>query len=175
MEEIFDADRLGLAGVSALSAEEFAASLAEDDDDPPAPSAYPLHTNEGRCGFLEAYIWRGEVALFEAVSHIWSLLNEPKNLRCILIGYAARTGGSGKWALAMFLRRALRHSLDYEGEPPWGQYDDVDELHLAAKAYFAASYSHYELMIQKYADILGGEPGARRPSTSKILPGPWST
>ena len=37
--------------------------IFDDDFEPPAPSAYPLGSNAGRCGFLEAYIWRGEDAL----------------------------------------------------------------------------------------------------------------
>ena len=48
--------------------------VLDDDFEPPAPSAYPLGTNDGRCGFLEAYIWRGEDALWESVNHIWHQL-----------------------------------------------------------------------------------------------------
>ena len=68
--------------------------IFDDDFEPPAPSAYPLGTNDGRCGFLEAYIWRGEDALWESVNHIWHQLAEPKALRCTMIGLAAGKGGS---------------------------------------------------------------------------------
>jgi len=86
-----------LASLGSLDA---AASVAEDDDEefePPPPSAYPLCTNEGRRGFLEAYIWRGEAALWESVNHIWNQLCPPKAYRCTLMGVAAGTGGSGNW------------------------------------------------------------------------------
>lgn len=157
-----------------MSLEEFNAWLAELDQDPPPPSAYPLCSNEGRCGFLEAYIWRGEVALFEAVNHIWNSLNEPKNLRCIYIGMAAGTGGSGKWALAKFLRRALRAALDYEGTQPWGpDYATIEEFHEASMRYFDADHAHYLNMVQKYADILHGEPGRHASPPDNIVAGPW--
>jgi hypothetical protein len=136
------------------------AAVEEDDDDfePPPPSAYPLCTNEGRCGFLEAYIWRGEEALFEAVNHLWNELHPPKAYRCTLIGLAAGTGGTGKKALIPFLRKALRDALHDDLPQPWGeQYPDIDAFHEAAMAYFAASHSHYETMIQKYANLMNGD------------------
>ena len=148
--------------------------LDDDDDfDPPPPSAYPLCTNEGRCGFLEAYIWRGEEALFEAVNHIWNQLRPPKAYRCTLIGFAAGTGATGKKALTAFLRRALRDALDDDLPQPWGeQYPDIDAFHEAAMAYFAASHNHYETMIQKYANLMNGEaPDATHGAV--VLEGPW--
>src|SRR4051812_6946606 len=66
-----------IAWALSLPLEEFRAWLDSLDEDPPPPSAYPLSTDEGRRGFLEAYIWRGEAALFESVNHIWKLLNAP--------------------------------------------------------------------------------------------------
>jgi hypothetical protein len=156
-------------------AEKVAAAIAYEDPDPPTPSAWPLGSNEGRCGFLESYIWFGEVKLFEAVNHMWNSLREPKKLLSIHIGMYAGTGGSGKWALAKFLRRALRETLDYEGPAPWGQpYADIHEFHEAAMDYFAADRAHYERSIQKYADILNGEPGRHQPpSRPMVLVGPW--
>jgi hypothetical protein len=134
-----------------------------------------LCSNDGRCGFLESYIWRGEPALFEAVSHIWDSLNEPKTERCILIGFASGTGGSGKWALAKFLRRALREALDDGLTPPWVRhsYPDLDAFHAAAMGYFDASFRHYERTIQKYGDILNGEPGRHAPVPMNLIQGPW--
>jgi hypothetical protein len=142
-----------------MTDEEFAAAL-EDAPDPPPPSAYPLGCDEGRRGFLEAYIWRGEVALFEAVNHIWNQLLEPKTIRCTMIGAAAGTGGTGKKALIPFLRRALRESLDNDIPQPWGQdYPDIHAYHAAATAYLAADFSHYEQTVQKYANLMNsGEP-----------------
>ena len=148
----------------------------EAQEDPPMPrvSEWPLGSNEGRCGFLESYIWFGEAALFEAVNHMWNSLEEPRKLRCIYIGMYAGTGGSGKWALAKFLRRALREALDYDGTPPWGkQYADIHEFHQVAMDYFAADYAHYERTIQKYADILNGEPGRHEQHSARLIRGPW--
>lgn len=162
--------------VTEMTKEEFKAWLAEPDPEPAPPSAWPLTSNEGRCGFLEAYIWRGEEALFEAVSHIWKCLNHPKNERCIMIGALAGTGGSGKWALAKFLRRALRDALDDGLEAPWVRhsYPDLATLHQAAMGWFDASYAHYERAVQKYADILNGEPGRHAPVRCKVIQGPWA-
>ena len=146
----------------------------EDDDfEPPPPSAYPLCTNEGRCGFLEAYIWRGEDAMFEAVNHIWSQLRPPKAYRCTLMGLAAGTGGSGKKALTPFLRRALRDALDDDLPQPWGEhYADIDAFHDAAMAYFAASQNRYETMIEKYASLMNGEiPHVT--DGAEVIQGPW--
>ena len=104
---------------------------------------------------------------------IWHSLNEPKNLRCISIGIAAGTGGSGKVALAKFLRRALRESLDYDGT--WDQpFGSIDEFHKAAMSYFDSDFAHYERTIQKYADILNGEPGRHYVHTAKLIIGPWT-
>lgn len=157
-----------------MTPEEYDAWLAEPVPDPPPPSAWPLHCNDGRVGFLESFMWRGEVALFESVSHIWALLNEPKNARCIGIGLAAGTGGSGKWALAKMLRKALRESLDSGITPPWGQkFGSIDLLHEAAMNYFNADYAHYEKTVQKYADILNGEPGRHVSPAGTVIVGPW--
>ena len=136
-------------------------SAPEDDEEfePPPPNAYPLCTKEGRCGFLEAYIWRGEEALFEAVNHIWNELRQPRALRCTLMGQAAGTGGTGKKALIPFLRRALREALDNNIPQPWdNQYPDMDVFHEAAMVFFQADNEHYEKTIQKYADLMNGGP-----------------
>ena len=177
---MIDANKLSLPPVAAndtpasLGHLDPVATVDDDDEfEPPPPSAYPLCTNEGRCGFLEAYIWRGEEALFEAVNHIWNQLRPPKAYRCTLIGVAAGTGGTGKKALTAFLRRALRAALDDDLPQPWGkQYADIDAFHEAAMGYFAASHSHYETMIQKYANLLNGDvPNAT--DDAEVIQGPW--
>jgi len=143
-----------------------------EDYEPPAPSAYHLGNNESRCGFLEAYIWRGEDALWESVNHIWNQMLPPKAERCTAIGLAAGTGGTGRKALIPFLRRALRESLDHDIPKPWGlKYPDLETFHETAMAYFAASHNHYEKTIQKYANLMNcGEPPQQ---TAQILQGPW--
>lgn len=155
-----------------LTEEEIEELFAEPDV--PPPSAYHLGSNEGRCGFLEAYFWRGEEALFESVNHAWNSLAEPRKLKTIYIGMWAGTGGSGKWAIAKTLRQALSEYLDYDRRPPWGQdFPDIHELHAAAMDYFAGDFAHYQRTIQKYADILGGEPGRHAPMQSHVIEGPW--
>jgi len=149
------------------------ADFINDDDDfePPSPSAYPLCSNEGRCGFLEAYIWRGEAALWESVNHIWNQLLPPKAERCTAIGLAAGTGGTGKAALIPFLRRALRESLDDGLVQPGPEFTDIHEFHAASMDYFAASYAHYEKTIQKCADLING--GSEAIPNAEVIEGPW--
>jgi hypothetical protein len=139
------------------------------------PSAWPLGSNEGRCGFLEAFIWYGEEKLFEAVNHAWNSLSEPKAIKCVYIGMYAGTGGSGKWALAKMLRQALREWLDYDGHPPWEQpVTDIDQYHRAAMDFWAAEEVYHQRVIQNYADILNGEPGRHSPVRSQVIQGPWA-
>lgn len=146
--------------------------LDDDEFEPPMPSAYALCTNEGRCGFLEAYIWRGEDVIWEAVNHIWNSLNPPKALRCTLIGAAAESGGAGKAALINFLRKALREALDDGLIQPTSGYPDIGAFHAASMDYFAASYAHYEKTIVKYASMMNGDAEAHAPAGSVIV-GPW--
>lgn len=148
---------------------------AQEDPPMPRPSEWPLGSNEGRCGFLESYIWFGEAALFEAVGHIWNSIEGPQKLRCAQIGMIAGTGGIGKAALANFLRRALREALDYEVTPPsWQEFPDIHQFHEATMQFFADSHAHYEKTVQKYADILNGEPGKHAPNApGKLIVGPW--
>lgn len=157
-----------------LPPEEFAAWLAWEPERPPI-SSFALHTNEGRVGFLEEYIWRGDEALFEAVNVLWDQLCDPKPERCFGIGLAAGTGGTGKWALAKFLKRALRESLDYDCPQPCGKdYPSIHEFHQASMEYFAADRAHYERTVQKYADLLVADPFGAHVPKCKILPGPWA-
>jgi hypothetical protein len=172
VERPFD---LEIAIALSLPPDEFQVWLDSLDEDPPPPSAYPLHTDEGRRGFLEAYIWRGE-ALFESVNHIWKLLYPPKAQRCTLMGLAAGTGGTGKMALVHLLRRALRESLDNDLVQPGSNgeyYASIDEFHEASMAFFAADRAHYQKAIQKYADILNGGP-EDAPHEALVIQGPWT-
>ena len=140
----------------------------------PFPSEYHLGTNEGRCGFVAAYFWRGEEVLFEAVNHAWNSLSEPRAMKCIYIGMFAGTGGSGKWALAKMLRHGLKEALSYDGRPPWGKpITDVHEFHAAATDYLTAYWGQYDATIQVYADILNGEPGRHAPTRSQVIQVPW--
>ena len=155
-----------------MTSAEFDEWLAREDEDPPPPSAYSLGCDGGRRGFLEAYIWRGEAALFESVNHIWNSLNAPKGAHCTLIGFMAGTGGTGRCALIRFLRKALREALDDGLVQPSSGYATIDAFHAASLDYFEASYSHYEKAVAKYAAILNGEP-CQPLQTSVLLNGPW--
>ena len=65
---------------------------------------------------------------------------------------------NGRWPSSS--RRALRESRDYEAPKPWDQqHADIHAFHEAAMDYFAADFAHYEKAVQKYADLLVGEPG----------------
>lgn len=157
-----------------LPPEEFDAWLeAQEDPDPPPPSAYSLSCDGGRQGFLEAYIWRGEAALFEAVNHMWTSLNEPKAVHCTLIGYLAGTGGTGKCALIRFLRKALREALDDGLVQPTSGYENMDAFHVASMDYFSASYAHYEKTVAIYANIMNGDP-PEPTQMAEVVEGPWN-
>ena len=177
--EIDQQELQGLAGLSAaeavcLTPDGFAAWLqAQDEPDPPPPSAYSLGCDGGRRGFLEAYIWRGEAALFEAINHMWKSLNEPKGAHCALIGYMAGTGGTGKCALIRFLRKALREALDDGLMQPTSGFADIHEFHAASMEYFRASYSHYQKTVAKYARIMNGEQPDVAPEP-KVIKGRWA-
>ena len=144
-------------------------------DERPIPfKLFPLHTNEGRYAFLEEYIYWGNERLFEAVSHIWGLLNDPREARCSAIGLAAGTGGTGKWALAKFLKKALRSALESPTRMPSPEGKDLYSYHSAAMAFFEADRRHYQKAVQYFADILGGQDNSRTsPPDAKLLFGPW--
>jgi hypothetical protein len=162
--------------ILAMSPEELQAWASEEPQ--PIPfKTFPLCTDEGRKAFLEEYVFWGNDRIFEAVSHIWDSLVEPKTLRCIGIGLVAGTGGTGKAALAKFLKKALRAALANPEPMPWGpDYPSLDEYHEAAMRYFASDRDYYERAIQHYADLLvakAGQPKLPPPRLGKVLVGPW--
>ena len=112
-----------------MTEEEFQAWLAIED---PRIHRRPQHGRsipmKAAMAFSNPTCGGVKLALFESVTHIWKLLNEPKDARCIGIGLAAGTGGTGKWALAKFLRHALHDALHNDIRPPWGQkFGSLDE------------------------------------------------
>jgi hypothetical protein len=164
---------------STLRGDDLVAWLRAEPEPMPVPfKQFPLCTNEGRLAFLDEYIFWGEERMFEAVSHLWDSLCEPKDVRCIGIGLAAGTGGIGKVALAKFLTGALRAALDYEvPQPDWEDGQTIDEFHHATTAFFADSQHHFETQVQLYADLLVAIPGQQQyeplPPRFKLLQGPW--
>ena len=170
---MIDFSQIGFEEAKKLAPEDYRAWLDWEPERPPI-SSFALCTNEGRVGFLEEYIWRGEEALFEAVTILWDQLCEPKANRCFGIGLAAGSGGTGKWALAKFLRKALREALDHDYVQPCGyDYPDIHTFHTASMEFFAASYDHYERAVQKYADLLVTHPFGNAPRACKLIKGPW--
>jgi hypothetical protein len=110
--------------------------------------------------------------LFDAVTHAWNSLSEPRAIKCIYIGMFAGTGGSGKWALAKMLRQALHEALDYDRTMPLGERcATIEDYHAAAMDFWAAQRVYHEAVFQKYADILNGEPGRHSPYPARVLLG----
>lgn len=102
------------------------------EPDPIPLASFPLQTNEGREEFLREYIRRGAPALFEAVSHIWAQLNEPREARCTGMGMAAGTGGIGKIALANLLSAALDRVVRINAIlPKAADFESLDDWHRA--------------------------------------------
>ena len=55
-------------------------------------SSFDLGTDEGRQGLLRKYYMIGNTSLFEAVSHVWASLNEPKAAYCtVTVSYTHLT------------------------------------------------------------------------------------
>ncbi len=83
---------------AAMTMEEMDEWIVAEDAKTPFTS-FDLGTDKGRQGLLRKYYMIGDTSLFEAVSHVWASLNEPKATYCTLIGMAAGTGGKGKRGL----------------------------------------------------------------------------
>lgn len=157
--------------LEAMSAEEFVNSLLSDPDPVPL-SSFPLQFDEWRKVFLHEYLRRGEPARFEAVSHIWSSLNEPREARCTAMGIAARTGGKGKTALINLLAALLDEAMRINATlPRAADYPSLDEWHEAVIASFADQEATTSAALNKYADILNG--GAERNPPAQLIHGPW--
>lgn len=148
---------------SSMATEEFVDWLLSEPEPVPLAS-FPLHTDAGRKGFLREYFNRGEPAIFEAVSHIWSTLNEPQEARCTTLGIAAGTGGKGKTALVNLLTAALDQAMSINALLPRpADFDSMDQWHEAVIASFGEEERETNDLIQKYADILnGGSPGPNK-------------
>lgn len=158
-----------------MSAEEFVNWVLSEPDPMPL-SSFPLQFDSWRKEFLREYWRRGERARFEAVSHIWATLNEPREARCTAMGIAARTGGRGKTALMNLLAALLDELRRINGIlPKAADYRSLDEWHEAVIASFDHQGVETNTALQKYADILNGgaEPVSKTPA--QLIHGPWST
>ena len=121
-------------------------------------SSFALGNDDQRAAFLCEFCKAGEPALFEAVSHIWSSLEEPREARCIAMGMAAGTGGRGKLALVHLLRACLKEVVTW-GEPLPGPaaYASLGEWHAATMDAFEAEGAREDKVYKHYAAILNGE------------------
>ena len=137
---------------------EQASDLDELFEKPLALTSFMLKDDAHRRAFLREFCKVGEPALFEAVSHIWSSLAEPRNARCIAMGIAAGTGGKGKMALVRLLRACLKDILAWGAPlPTSAEYASLELWHEATMVAFEAEQEREEKVYEKYAAILNGE------------------
>lgn len=144
------------------------------EPDPIPLASFPLQTDAGRREFLREYVRRGEPALFEAVGHIWSQLNEPREARCTAMGMAAGTGGKGKKALVNLLSAVLEEVVSINAILPKAKdFDSLDEWHRAVIQSFGDEEAETNAVLQRFSDILNG--GAETSACSaELIRGPWS-
>ena len=140
------------------------ANAAEDESiddlfEPIIPlKSFVLHDDGQREAFLCEFCKAGEPALFEAVNHIWSSLEEPREARCIAMGMAAGTGGKGKLALVHVLRACLKEVVTWGATPPDAEdYASLGEWHEATMNSFDDEWTRENEVYKRYAAILGGE------------------
>lgn len=156
-----------------MSPEEFINWILSEPDPVPL-SSFPLQSDKCRKEFLREYLRRGEPARFEAVSHIWASLNEPREARCTAMGIAARTGGKGKSALMNLLAALLEEVMSINAIlPRAADYPSLDEWHEAVIASFDDEEIQTNAALQKYADILNGGAEPKSSPPAEVIHGPW--
>lgn len=147
------------------------------ESDPVPLVSFALHDRMQREAFLREFCRRGEPAIFEAVSHIWSSLAHPQEARCTEMGITAGAGGKGKSALVNLLRACLEQMLAWEHPLPRPEeFASVDAWHGAAMAAFAAEAAREIEVLERFAIILdgGGDPGAgANRAAREPMGGPW--
>jgi hypothetical protein len=161
---------------------DFAAMTAEemdewvDAEEAKTPfTSFDLGTDEGRQELLHKYYRIGDTSLFEAVSHIWASLNEPRAGYCALVGMAAGTGGKGKRGLVLMLRKFLGEALEsINWIPSPRDYASLDEWHEASMQTFRDDEENLRVLLRRYSTILNGGIDAPTASSSKgvVLMGP---
>ena len=142
------------------------ADAAEDESiddlfEPIIPlKSFALHDG-GQCeAFLYEFCKAGEPVLLEAVSHIWSSLEEPREARCIAMGMAAGTGGKGKLALVHLLRACLKEVITWGVPMPRSEDSStLGRLHQATMDAFEAEAAREDQVYKRYAAILSGRAG----------------
>jgi len=120
-------------------------------------NSFALHDHNQRTAFLCEFCKVGEPALFEAVGHIWSSLEEPREARCIAMGMAAGTGGKGKIALVRLLRACLKDVVTWGGTLPRHQdHSSLGDWHEATMDAFEAERMREDRVFARYSAFLGG-------------------
>ena len=139
-------------------------------------TSFDLGTDEGRQGLLRKYYMIGDTSLFEAVSHLWGSLNEPKAAYCTGIAIAAGCGGTGKSGLVAALHQFLAEALAIiNAIPPRANYSSLDEWHQASMLTFDQDEQDLCVLLVRYSIILNGGLNVQSvtsPAESVVL-GPW--
>jgi hypothetical protein len=119
-------------------------------------TAFDLSVLSGRVEFLERFMELGADAAFEATAHVWTMLDEPKDARCTLMGIRAGTGGTGKAALYKVLVRFTEDWLGDFGGVALPVAPSLAEFHGQAMAAWKAEADRERRVVDRYAAILNG-------------------
>jgi len=163
--------------IAAMTAEEMDEWIDAEEAKTPFTS-FDLGTDEGRQALLHKYYRIGDTSLFEAVSHVWASLNEPKAAYCTVIGMAAGTGGTGKRGLMLALHKFLEEALAILNSIPSPRdYPSLDEWHSASMRTFEKDEEDLCVLLQQYATVLNGGMASQGPSPFQgvVLQGPWAS
>jgi hypothetical protein len=139
-------------------------------------TSFDLSTDDGRQGLLRKYYMIGDTSLFEAVSHVWGSLIEPKAAYCTLMGLAAGTGGMGKRGLVLALHKFLAEALDsINAIPSPRDFQSLDQWHHASMHSYVKDEEDLCALLHHYSSVLnGGEVASKsRPFEAIVLQGPW--
>lgn len=146
----------------------------ESEGGSPPLSAFPLDTHDGRVCFLRELYMQGYPAVFEAVSHAWKLMQEPKAARCTYNGIIAGTGGTGKKALYNFFRNLISEALAVDQPiPTIGTFRSLEAWDRAVRQQWDREADQVEQIIQCYAGLMIGQAPAPLQQRGNVLVGPW--
>lgn len=140
-------------------------------------TSFDLGTDAGRQGLLRKYYMIGDTSLFEAVSHIWASLNEPKAAYCSGIAVAAGCGGTGKAGLVAALHQFLGEALAIVNAIPSPKsYASLDEWHQAAIQTYKQDEEDLCVLLSRYSAVLNGGVKASPvdAAVGVVILGPWA-
>jgi hypothetical protein len=139
-------------------------------------TSFDLGTDAGRQGLLRKYFMIGDTSLFEAVSHVWASLNEPRAARCTAIGLAAGTGGKGKRGVVLALHKFLAEALEtINWIPPINEYPSLEAWHEACKRTYTDEEADLCVVLERYSTLLncGEVDPVAAIQEAVVLQGPW--